>query len=106
MPLFDQEEVATLIASVLKRETWDNLTIELFAAVLVAYTGRLYSEGNFTEAKKIIKIIKELPTKSTLMLYKVLAIYYSDLIDKNSHSNKIACLLKSIKYSKFSRVNK
>ncbi|MGQ5709754.1 helix-turn-helix domain-containing protein [Lactobacillus sp. PSON] len=106
MPLFDQEEVASLIASVLERETWDNLTIELFAEVLAAYTARLYNEGNFAEAKKIIKIIKQLPTKPTLMLYKVLAIYYSDLIDKNSRSNKITCLLKSIKYSKFLRTSK
>lgn len=106
LPLFDQEEAAVLIASVLKQKTWDSSTIGLFAAVLVAYTGRLYNEENFTEAKKFIKIIKQLPPKPSLMLYKVLAIHYSDLIDKNSRAKKTASLLKSMKYFKFLETSK
>lgn len=100
MPLFDQEEVAVLIASVLEQKILNDSTIELFAAVLVAYTGRLYNEENFAEAKKFINRIKQLPTKPSLMLYKVLAIYYSDLIDENPRAKKIARLLKLMEYSK------
>lgn len=104
MPLFDQEEVAILIASVLEQQTLDSSMIELFATVLVTYTGCLYNEGNFTEAKKFINRIKQLPTKPSLMLYKVLAIYYSDLIDENPRAKKIARLLKLMEYSKFLEV--
>lgn len=104
MPLFDQEEVAILMDYVLEQENWDNSTIKLFAAVLVAYTGRLYNEGSFTEAKKILKRVKYLPTKPNLMLYKVLAIYYSDLIDENPRARKIVRLLKFMGYSKFLEV--
>lgn len=105
MPLFDQEEVAILINSVLEQKDWHNL-IELFAAVLVAYTARLYNERNFTEARKFIKLIQSLPAKPTLMLYKVLAMYYSDLLDKNLRAKKIAKLLKFMNYRKFLEVSK
>lgn len=101
MPLFDQEEVTILMTSVLEQKTRYNSTIELFAAVLVAYTDRLYNEGDFTEVKKFIKLIKSLPTKPTLMMYKVLAIYYSNLLDEDSHAKKITRLLKLMNYHKF-----
>lgn len=105
MPLFDQKEIAALMTSIINQETWHNSTIEILASVLIAYTKRLYKERNFSEARKIINVIKQMPTDPTLMLHKVLATCYSDLIDQNSRAEKIAKLLKMMNYQRFLEID-
>ena len=112
MSLYDTNELKILVVDIVKNKNSINLndssTLVALANVMVSYLGRLYLEEDFGAVLEIIHFIKELPTNPVIMFSKLVAIYYSTLINhdqkrlklitevlqKNGYSNYLAWLPK------------
>ena len=84
MPLYSYSELKLLMTTVVDWQKGDNyldsLTLEMLAAVSIAYVERSFMEKEFIEAKKVLEFIGQLPDSPVIMLQKLVARYYAALL--------------------------
>lgn len=81
MPLYNYSELQLLMTTVVEWQKsgiyLDGLTLEMLAAVSIAYIERSFKEKKFTAAKRILLFIEQLPDNPVIMLQKLVAQYYA-----------------------------
>lgn len=85
IPLYGYSELQLLMTNIVDWQRsgvyLDSLTMEMLAAVVIAYVRRCFEEKEFIEARKMLEFIEQLPDVPVIMLQKLLAYYYVALLD-------------------------
>ena len=84
----------------------DTVTLRILVSTLLTCLQRFYQKQMKDEARITIKLINSFPDRSDLVLEKLLAKYYLNLLNENMNSaNDIVEILKQAGYEKFLDVN-
>lgn len=84
MPLYSYSELKLLMTTIIDWQKnsgyLDSLTVEMLADVVITYIKLSFKEKKFTEVKKMLKFIKQIPDIPVIMLQKLVAQYYAALL--------------------------